>query len=296
MRLRVFYGLTPRGGGFPLHELPVAADLADGAKVDLRRGSEAGSIDLTVEVPVDSSRLRLEPASGRRTREGVEIAVVEVLETGIASVAARTAADAAAFISRTPLSLFRKSDASELLPDKEADERLLQELGTSSALERFGVRSGVTMRLPLVGENISALSERRGGIRLYADALQMGTDSGRLRELWRVLEAAFGEQGPKLVELAAACSAARDLEFTQAELSELKVLRGRASHASSRAGAEEIAYVERAAGEALSRVEALAEALIIRKSEWGTRSLEVEEASPRYPYVRRDGTVIIFNR
>lgn len=296
MRLRVFYGLTPRGGGFPLAELPVVADFRDGARAELRRDSETGSIDLAVEVPVNSSRLRVELASGVRTEEGAEIPMVEVLETGIASVVARDAADAASFISRTPLSLFGKSDPPELLPEGEADERRLQELGTRTVLRRLGGRPGVAMRLPLVGQNISALGERRSGIRLYANALQMGTDSGRMRELWRVLEAAFGEQGPRLVELVATCSAAQDLEFTRAELSELMVLRGRASHASSRAGAKEVAEVERAADEALQRVQALAEALIIRKVAWGTRSQDVEPSAPRFPYARRDGTIVIFQQ
>lgn len=296
MRLRVFFGLTPRGGGFPFDELPVIADLREGATAELARDLSGGSIDLAVEVPVDSSRLRLERATGVRSEGGEEIPMVEVLELGVAGVVARDAGDAAAFISRTPLSLFGKSDEPELMSEGEDDEQLLQRLGTRSVLRRFESRSSVASRLPLVAQNITALSERRSGIRLYADALQMGTDSGRLRELWRVLEAAFAQQGEDLVRLVAACPAAQDLEFTQAELSTLRALRGRASHAGSRDGAEEVARVEQAAAEAVPRVQGLAEALIVRKSEWGTASVEVERSSPRYPYVRRNGTVVIFRQ
>jgi hypothetical protein len=60
------------------------------------------------------------------------------------------------------------------------------------------------------------------------------------------------------------------MEFTRDDLRDLHTPRGRASHASTRASlsVEELAAVERDAAEAVGRVQALAEVLIIRKADW----------------------------
>lgn len=94
-----------------------------------------------------------------------------------------------------------------------------------------------------MSQNLLALSERPSGIRLYADALKMGTSTGKLRELWKVFEAAFGQNDDALVGSLSRCEAATEMEFTRDELQDLLVLRGRASHAYSRADLDEIIEV-----------------------------------------------------
>lgn len=220
--------------------------------------------------------------------------MIEVPEIGEATVLAGRVADAVAFISRNPLALSRKAVSPELVPEDEHDLTVLAALGTREVLTRLSGTTGVTMRLPLVSSNVSILCQRPGAIRLYGDALKMGTSSGRVRELWRVLEAAFGAKDQELVDLLARCEVSQDMEFTGDELRGLLVLRGRASHASSRADFDEFASVEREAAQIVARLQGLAEALIVRKADWGIRTVAVDPLSPRYPYVRRDGSVVIY--
>lgn len=121
----------------------------------------------------------------------------------------------------------------------------------------------------------------------------MGTSTGRFRELWRVLEAAFGEEGSKLVECVSQCDAALDMEFSAEELEQLRALRGRASHAQSSAGIDEAVAVEREAARVVNRLQALAEALVMRKVRWGDRTLAVHPLDRPLPYVRRDGSIVL---
>lgn len=123
----------------------------------------------------------------------------------------------------------------------------------------------------------------------------MGTAVGQLREFWRVLEAAFGVQDDQLVDLVSRCQAALDLEFTRQELREVHTLRGRASHASTRASMtmKELAAVEREASAAVGRLQGLVDALIVRKTNWGIRTVGVDADAPLYPYTRRDGTIVL---
>ncbi len=280
-------------GGFPFDELPLEVDLG-GAFVNVSHDASDEQLDLTVDLSVNPSTLRVETNSGTRDSAiDTQIPMVAVPEIGEASLFAGRVADAVAFISRNPLALSRKSVSPELVPENEHDLTVLAALGTREVLTRLSGTTGVTMRLPLVSTNVSILCQRPSAIRLYGDALKMGTSTGRVREMWRVLEAAFGAKGQELVDLLSRCEAAQDMEFTKQELQDLHTLRGRASHASSRADFDEVASVERESAKVVARLQGLAEALIVRKADWGSRTVAVDPSSPRYPYVRRDGSIVI---
>lgn len=292
------FGLALAHGGFPVDELPLLVDVPEG-RVEVTLDIEVERrLNLAVEVPVDRYGLRLAPHSRVRATDenGEEAPAIEMPETGVASVVARQVADAIAFITRCPISLFGRAEAPVLIPDDEADSEALDALGTRLVHLQLVGRAGAMMSLPLVAGNVASLYQRATGIRLYADALRMGTSAGQLREFWRTLESAFGEKDDVLVDLLSRCEAATDMEFTSDELHDLLVLRGRASHASSRANTsiEEVAAVEREAAEVVGRLQGLAESLIVRKSDWGIRTLGVDASAPRYPYARRDGTVVFF--
>jgi hypothetical protein len=284
-------------GGFPADELPLEIEVKEG-RAEVSQAEAERRLNLVVEIPIDRTTLRLERHTGVRPAENhnEELAAIDVPERGVAGVVARQVSDAVAFITRCPMTMFGKAEAPELIPDDVADVAALDRFGTRLVYWPLSGRAQAVMRLPLVQKNLAALYERAAGIRLYADALRMGTSAGQLREFWRVLEAAFGAKGDELVGLLSECGVATDMEFTPAELRNLLVLRGRASHASSRAEIEEVAAVEREAAGVVGRLQGLAESLIVRKADWGMRTVAVDSGAPRYPYARRDGTVVFFQR
>jgi hypothetical protein len=288
MRLRSQFGLVMGHRGFPKVDLPLVVEL-EMARAEVVDTGDEEQLTLTIELPVDSSALRVvaSPVAGDRE--------LEVLETGVAGVVAREVADAIAFLTRCPLTLAGRGRP-ELLPEGDDDLELLQGFATDAVNQAGIARGSVAMTLRLVGQNVALLVRRASGVRLYSDALKMGTSAGRLRELWRVVESAFAAKNDRLVSLVSDCQVAKDLGFTHEELRQLLVLRGRASHASSRAqiNLNELASVEREAAEVVDSVQALAEALIIRKAEWGSRDTAVDESAPRYPFVLDQGETVLY--
>jgi hypothetical protein len=294
MRFCVTYGLELGQGGCPATELPLVVDIEAGHAVVSSTDDER-RLDLVVAVPVDAMQLRLEEHSRVREGDGPELPAIDVPDWPAASLVARGVADAVAFIARCPTTLIgRLEPTPELLPDDEDDARILESLGTRLIYSPMTSTPSASMRLRLNGQNVALLCQRPSGIRLYADALKMGTRSGQFRELWRVLEAAFGAKHHELVDLLARCPAATEMEFDRDELHELLVLRGRASHASSRDDMQEVVRVEEAAQKVVGRVSGLAESLIVRKADWGKRTVGVDPTSPSYPYVRRNGTPVFY--
>jgi hypothetical protein len=298
MRLRMLYGADVLAGVVPAEELPVAVEV-DGAHVTVAQDEKAERrLRLTIDLPVTPEGLRLERKTGIHpsAESEEELPAIEVPETAVAGVVARRVADAVAFITRCPNRLFVPQERPALVPESEADSALLEQLGTTRVFQRMSSRPSVLTGLPLSDNNIAALYERAGGVRLYVDALRMGSSAAQLREYWRVFEAAFARKDRRLVALLSDCAAARDMEFTPDELEDLRTLRGRASHADSKAGIEEVAAVERQASEVIGRVRGLAEVLIVRKRDWGAPNAAVVEGLPPFPYARRDGTLVIFKR
>jgi len=123
---------------------------------------------------------------------------------------------------------------------------------------------------------IDKLLTRRVGMHLYYEALQLDRPVARFRELWRILESAFGTTNDRLVNRLADFQTSTELEFTKRELKELLILRGRASHSSSRAGLKELREVTLQVLRRLGRLRCLAEQVILTKKHWGKDSLEVE--------------------
>jgi hypothetical protein len=262
--------------------------------VAVRARADASELDLSVELPVERSAIRAR-ADVVRDATGLHLTTLEVPEAARAAVVANRVADSIAFITRTAVTVSRKSFEEELIAEDEEDAACLDGLGAQHAVSKLsGGSPAVWTNWPLVSENISFLCTRPGAVRLYADALTMGTSAGRLRELWRVLEAAFGEQGRKLVDCLSKCEVAVEMEFSAKELWLLYRLRGRASHAESSSGIDEAVAVEREAARVVNRVQGLAEALVIRKVGWGDRTLAVHALDRPMPYVRRDGSLVMF--
>ena len=82
----------------------------------------------------------------------------------------------------------------------------------------------------------------------------------------------FGVQGYELIRCLSTYQPAQQLGFCEQELKSLLFLRGRASHASSSAGIEEMNSVNREVAENLPRLKCLVEQLLITKKSWGFKT------------------------
>ncbi len=108
-----------------------------------------------------------------------------------------------------------------------------------------------------------------------------------------MLEAAFARDGDKLVDLLAQYQPAQQMGFDRDELRALLILRGRASHAQSKAGLRELVAVEHECGNRLTRLKNLAERVILTKKDWGYPTLATDELTPLRAYMGRQGEQII---
>lgn len=180
------------------------------------------------------------------------------------------------FLTHTPLTLSHPFEGDRFEPENESDREILESFGTDR--ECMDISATVEIRSftgKVTAELLLALMPRRVGLRIYADALKSTFNVAPFRELWRILESAFALKNKELVKILAEYPPAQQLEFDQEELQDLLVLRGRASHAESRDGLEELMKVEHDCAELLPRLKNLVECVIATKKDWGNRSKEV---------------------
>lgn len=177
-----------------------------------------------------------------------------------------------------------------LIAETPADQEVLAALGSD---QPYIARSATLHQRTFLGEIddgfLQRLFDRRLGLRLYAGSLRSDYEVAKYRDLWRVLESAFGRQGNGLVNELALYSPAQQLGFDAAELQGLKELRDSASHAQLRGGLAEFHQVEAACGRHLQRLKSLVERVLLTKRDWGRGSKAVEELTPLYWYVGADG-------
>jgi hypothetical protein len=156
----------------------------------------------------------------------------------------------------------------EFVADTDADVDCLKELGTSAARIPITPASYVeTFADAIVDERLvqDLASRRIAGV--YADALGDLGPSARFFSLWRTLEFAFQSHREKdLIPLLLDYPQVRTtMEFNQAELRELRNVRGRLGHASSRDGFGEVLRADTAAIEHVGRLWCLVDWIVLSK-------------------------------
>jgi hypothetical protein len=182
------------------------------------------------------------------------------------------------FLTDVPLKVNRPFPPADIVAESDEDQAALDAFGTSHVYVQGGVRPSIRTFNPVVGADaVRALIPKTVGLRLYADAIALSADVARYRELWQIFESAFGLQDDGLVDALASYQPAQELGFDRDELRELKTLRGKASHAASRGGLEEVLRVGEGVRQRVDRLKCLAERVIPTKKTWGVRSDGVEE-------------------
>jgi hypothetical protein len=269
--------LTIRGAEFVLH------DVAD----DGRTGKA------TITIPVDpvglSIRVGATPLDGGLPQKGIHVP-----ESMAAGGIIRSAVRVLSFAFEVVIE-FASLSEQVLMAESEADRKRLKELDSLAPFEDLNAR--ISLHPPrfqsIDTETLDKLLAREVGLALYSDALRLSTPIGRFRELWRVLESAFGQKDSDLLSSLANYEPAVKLECGYEELRELHILRGQASHAESSAGLDEYHRVSSRVEALLPRLESLAVEVLLTKKSWGSRGLTAERLAPLRTYVNKDGVPVL---
>ena len=271
-------------------ELPLSPEL----RVSL--GEHGPGFGLLIEQLVDPARIEVVPSGMWTVLEDGEREAVPSLRVTEDRVLIDDFLSAVAFVTGARLSLGTIHER-RLVPEGRDEELLLEQFVTQELFtERRATGSTRTFSGKADNERVAALLQRAPGVRLYRDAHGL-PPVPRFRELWRVLESAFAMTGADLVWLLASYPPAKRLGFDETELEELRTLRGRASHAHSRAGAgtAELVAVDRECSALVSRLDSLVERVVLTKKSWGRPTHGVEELAFLFAYIGRRGGLCIVN-
>jgi hypothetical protein len=200
------------------------------------------------------------------------------------------------FLTDTPITLSSPPDKDRFVPETDEDRKLLERLGTDEPYNPVSVQMSMrSFGLNKATDNmITDLLPRRVGLRLYANAMKADLAVAQFREFWRILEAAFGKRDDELMALLAKYEPAKELRFDEAEIKQLLLLRGRASHAHSSAGIEELVYVDQECARQLPRLKNLCERVILTKKAWGYPTMGTDEILPLAGFIGPANRIVMF--
>ena len=279
--------------------LPLTITLDANTKASLVE--QEGGIQLHIDRKIDHTRLELVEVSGRYKilPDGTEEPVPTlrlVNDEAPEHILSQDFMSALTFLTDVPITLSSPPHKDRFVPETDEDRKLLERLGTDQPYSTISAL--VSMRSFNVNgatnKTITDLMSRRVGLRLYANAMQANLAVAQFREFWRILEAAFGERGNKLVALLAKYEPARKLGFDEAEVEQLLLLRGRASHAQSSAGIIELVYVDQECSSQLPRLKNLCERVILTKKAWGYPTVGTDELLPLAGFIGPANSITMF--
>lgn len=293
VRVREFFSVVPDGQLDV--DMPLTIELDAGINAAFERQDDA-SLRLVIERPIDPLVLTVEQNSGihERRPRGTEREIPALRVPGNENIQAIDLTAALTFLTDVPLKVSRPFPPSELIAESAEDIAALDAFGTRQVYAESRALLAIRTFQPIVdADAIRALIPRTVGLRLYADAIALNSDVATYRELWRILESAFGLQDKPLVDALATYAPARELGFDREELHALMVLRGKASHAATKGGLAEILRVGDLTSERRDRLKCLVERVILTKKTWGARSGGLQELTPARSWVGRDGQIVL---
>lgn len=262
--------------GLTLNELELPFDVALGDGVTGRIIEfDDHSWHLVLHLPVDADDVDLVTDSGwfRRDDAGQErpVPTLRIERISEGSMLAQDVAAALTFLLDSPVRHSVRISAHRVIAETERDRQQLREWGTDQVHSETMVASmmGGSVSGRVSGADLASLLPQQVGLRIYRDALDLKLKSARFRELWKVLESAFGSSDDKLLDLLSSFAPVVDLEVDRAELKRLLVLRGRVAHAQSSNGVRELTAVEALCRGSLPRLQEIVERVILTKNSWG---------------------------
>lgn len=290
MRLRTVYTVS-FGHGADKLALPLHLTLRNG-DFELAKDNRGGV--LTCLLPVETEGLSVDQGEafpdGHKNPPTIIVPRDAVDERAVHDVIA-----ALNFLSDVRMSIAARGEK-KLVAENDLDRELLGKLGTDWV--HFTLHGQLSMRtfsIPNIDSDaFEKLLERRAGLHLYEEAMHLDRPVAKFRELWRVLESAFDRQDAALVDLLAQYQPALDLKFTLDELKGLLVLRGRASHAATRAGVVELRRVNHEVQQCIGRLTSLVEQVIVTKKSWGYPTRDVDRFAAMTSFVGPNNALTLF--
>lgn len=276
MLLKREYTLTAPERSLAEPEFPIRFTAEGERDVRIRESDNDRLWHMSVTGPIDAADLRLVADSGwRRTDDdgiGHPVPALDVTSESASETAvlARSIASAMSYLFDKPVRLSVRPHADEVIAETAEENALLDEWGARPTLTRFSITtSGGAVTGRVGGDDILAVLPQQAGVRLYEEALRADTATARFRDFWRVLESAFASHDQGLIDLLTSFEPLGPLGVDAAELRGLLILRGRASHAQSKAGLREIALVEEECTMRNGRLKNIVEQVIATKKSWG---------------------------
>lgn len=301
MLLRTAFVVRATGATFKEVSLPLEVRPEENVRIALVE-TENG-LRIVVHQPVDASRLEvvLEGSGWNRELPDGTCEPLPRLRLIGGMPSTRAVVDefvhALSFLTDLPIWLSPSRSEDAFIPETAEEKALLGGFGTDQPFRQGGLKIGSRTFNPVVdADSVAALRGREPGLRLYSDAIKIPTYVGQFRELWRVLESAFGRRDDDLVECLAAYPPARQIGFDRRELQALLVLRGRASHAQSKAGTQELIYVDTECHRVLARLKNLIERVVLTKQTWGYPTAGVRELTSLEAYTTEQGGLVVIKR
>lgn len=265
-----------------------------GADINLQIAKESEcKAKFKVSVPVDNKGLSLrvgnQPLGGGSPQKGIYVP-----EAKLAFAVAQSLTRVLSFVLDAPLRNTPLPD-SRLIPECDEDKRILENFKNHPMF--VDLRAKLSIKAfrfnEISSDTMDQLLAREVGLAIYLDALHITTVIGKYRELWKVLESAFGQKDTELLKSLEEFKPIDDLEFDTEELKELHILRGRASHAESSAGLNEYNAITKEVEDKLPRLKCMVEQILLNKQTWGTRGLGVNQLADLKTYVSKDGTPVL---
>jgi hypothetical protein len=295
MLARQWFKVRPKARGRLDLSLPIEVELGAETTAVLREGKE-DYLTLTLDRRIDPSKVRLEAHSGHKVRlaDGSHADVPALRVPDNSNVGAIDVTAAITFLTDVPLAASHGERMGQMVAEDETDRAVIEAWETHHVfLPTTALPQMRSVDVEVDSEAIESLLPKTVGLRLYADAISLDADVAAYRELWRVLESAFGLQDKDLVDALADYPEARALDFDHAELQSLSVLRGRISHAGSKGGLTELLKVGGEASNRIARLKNLVERVIITKASWGSKGGGVKDAPPIGGYIDVDGRPVV---
>lgn len=294
----VYTVMTP--GNKPLGvELPFTISLAADTNASLVE--QEGGIQLLIDRKIDHTSLELVTNSCyyKELPEGKQEPIPTlrlVKDEAPEHILSQDFISALTFLTDTPITLSRPPHNDRFVPETDEDRELLERLGTDQPYDRVSALVSMRSFSPngITVQTITGLIPRRVGLRLYANAMKADLAIAQFRELWRILEAAFGKRDDELVALLTKYEPARKLGFVEAEVKQFLVLHGRASHAQSSAGIKELVHVDQECTKQLPRLKNLCERVILTKKDWGYPTMGTDELLPLAGFIRPANSITLF--
>jgi hypothetical protein len=247
-----------------------------GCVVQIEPTDRPGRWNVLVEGTVDPSQLSLATENLPTTDGGEPAKMLLAPEAASFQGFLQDVINALSFLYGRELPLH--SNMSKVLtPEGPADDAVLAKFGTTEPYQTIAVRfaMGRTVAdIPPSQELIEELVKRSPGLRLYAGA---PGPVARYRDLWLVLESAFGADGDKLITLLAEYPPVAKRGLSREDLEQLLVIRGRASHAATKAPGREWWQIQDLVSEHLGTLLSLVDLVVLTKKSWASPTTGVEQ-------------------